>query len=285
MTFVSLNEVLPQARERQVAVPQFNINGFLWAETILEVAQIKGYEVIIGVTDRNVPRLGGYRLIKRVIQAMINEWGITVPVVLHLDHGQSVENCIDAIDAGFSSVMFDGSHKPLDENIRDTIKVYEYAHDRGVSVEGEIGAVGGTEDGITSGISHADPADCVTFIQETNVDALAAALGSVHGPYQGEPDLQFEVMNILKQMIEIPFVLHGASGIPEDQIIQTIQLGHAKINYNTELNQSWAHELRTRLTDDSSLYDPNELIPSSKEGLKKVIIEKFELLRSAQKVK
>lgn len=284
MTFVSLNEVLPQARKRKVAVPQFNINGFLWAETILEVAESTGYEVIIGVTDRNVARLGGYKYIHRVIQTMMEEWEITVPVVLHLDHGQSVESCKKAVDAGFSSVMFDGSHFSLSKNINETIKVCEYAQSKGVSVEGEIGAVGGTEDGITSGIAYADPAECVTFVQETGVDALAAALGSVHGPYQGEPNLQFDVMNILKQMLELPFVLHGASGIPDDQIRRTIQLAHAKINFNTELNQSWASALRREFEQDPTIYDPKELISSSKEGLKRIILEKFALLHSAQKV-
>lgn len=278
MAFVSLNQLLPKAREERYAIPQFNINGYLWAEAILEVAEKQQKPIIIGVTDKNVERLGGYNFIREMIFQMIDKWGIGVPIVLHLDHGKSIESCKKAIDAGFSSVMFDGSHLPLNENIKLTKEIVEYASEENVSVEGEIGGIGGSEDGVTSNILHADPVDCVKFHKETGVDALAAALGSVHGQYKGEPDLKFEVIQTIKESINVPLVLHGASGIPEDQLQKAIGLGHAKINFNTELNQCWAQATRKLLQEQPDLYDPKVVLGEQKKALKVIATNKIDLL-------
>jgi len=282
MVFVTLNDILYGAKSERYAVPQFNINSYLWAETILEVSQKHFSPVIIGVTDKNVERLGGYSFVKRMIELMVKEWEINTKIVLHLDHGQSVENCKKAIDAGFSSVMIDGSSLPLGKNMEVTKEVVEYAKSFHVSVEGEIGAVGGTEDGVTANIKYADPDECLKFVQSTKVDALAAALGSVHGPYVGEPDLKFEIMSILSETIEQPLVLHGASGISDRDIQKAIEYGHAKINFNTELNIAIAQTTRNLLSRNETIYDPKEIILNGKQALKKVINEKIELLNNGK---
>lgn len=280
MSLVTLKESLYEARKNNEAVPQFNINSYLWAECILEASAELESTVIIGVTDRNVKRLGGYSFIYKMIVSMIDEWKISVPIILHLDHGQTVENCKKAIDAGFSSVMFDGSSLTLEDNISRTKEVVKYAAAFNVSTEAEIGQIGGTEDGITSGICHANPIECKMLAEETKVDALAAALGSVHGKYVGSPNLRFDIMKELNAMIEQPLVLHGASGISNSDIKKAINLGHAKINYNTELNQSIAHSTRKLLTENKDLYDPAIILLNGKKALKKVIYEKVKLLRN-----
>jgi len=247
MEFVTLNDLLPQAKAGKFAIPQFNINGYLWIEAIIEEAVNQDKSVIIGVTDRNVTRLGGYEYIHDLIKLVYERYSPSSPLVLHLDHGQSVENCIKAIDAGFSSVMFDGSGLVFEENKVQTREIVKYAEDFNVSVEGELGSVGGVEDGITANVYYADPNQCFSFVEETGIDALAAALGSVHGEYIDEPNLQFGLMKKISSLTEIPLVLHGASGISEEDIRQVIDLGHAKINYNTEINQAVAQSLRELL--------------------------------------
>lgn len=174
--------------------------------------------VIAAASDRLVDYLGGFKTISAMVGALMEEMAITVPVVLHLDHGSSAERRRQAIDAGFSSVMIDGSHHPIDENIAMTKEVTAYAAKHGVSVEAEVGTVGGMEDGLVGGVRYADVAECERIVKETNIDALAAALGSVHGKYQGEPNLGFKEMEAISRMTDIPLVLHGASGIPQDQI-------------------------------------------------------------------
>lgn len=282
MNIVSLNEILPLAREKGIAVPQFNINGFQWIEAIVEVVEKNKLPVIIAVTDRNVDRLGGYRLIAKQIKMMIDERDIKSNVVIHLDHGQSVENCIKAIDAGFSSVMYDGSREALEINIQNSKKVTEYAHRYNVSVEGEIGKIGGKEDGISGKIVFADPQDCRRLVSESNLDALAPALGSVHGEYVGEPNLQFDIMNTINRLLEVPLVLHGASGISAKDLQKAINLGHAKINFNTELNKSWAKSLKNIFYKEPNIYDPAEILSLSKQGLIEVIENKMLICNNGQ---
>lgn len=166
-----------------------------------------------------------------------------------MDHGKTVDNCLRAIDAGFTSVMFDGSHGPIEDNIRDTRKVTAYAA-AGVSVEAEVGTVGGMEDGLIGGIQYADLNECIRIVEETGIDALAAALGSVHGKYAGEPKLGFDEMDAISRAVGIPLVLHGASGIPKHQLDRAIKLGHAKVNINTECVTAWSLQLRNTLTED-----------------------------------
>jgi 6-phospho-5-dehydro-2-deoxy-D-gluconate aldolase len=217
-----MKEILVKAKEEKYAVGQYNINSLQWIQAILQAAEEEQAPVIVAASDRLVDYLGGFKTISAMVRALVEEMNITVPVVLHLDHGSSFERCKEAIDAGFSSVMFDGSHSPIDENIAVTKKVVEYAHARGVSVEAEVGTVGGMEDGLFGNIVYADPQECLRLVQETGVDALAAALGSVHGQYKGEPKLGFEEMKVISNLTNVPLVLHGGSGIPNYQIQKAI---------------------------------------------------------------
>lgn len=275
MNIVSLNEVLPLAIEKGIAVPQFNINGFQWIDAIVEVIGKNKQPVIIAVTDRNVKRLGGYYFLVKVIKLVLQERDIESKVVIHLDHGQSVENCMKAIDAGFSSVMYDGSRETLEINIQNSKKVTKYAHKYNVSVEGEIGEIGGREDGIYGEIAFANPDDCKRLVFESNLDALAPALGSVHGEYVGEPNLQFDTMNTINRLLEVPLVLHGASGISTRDLKKAINLGHAKINFNTELNKNWTKSLRNFFYENPNVYDPAEILSLSKQGLVEMIENKM----------
>lgn len=208
---------------------------------------------------------------------------VTVPVALHLDHGSSVEVCKQYIDAGFSSVMFDHSHFPIDENIELTKEVVEYAHPKGVSVEAEVGTVGGTEDGVTGGINYADLNECVRMVKEAHIDALAAALGSVHGTYSGEPVLGFDEMLAISEATGAPLVLHGGSGIPEYQIKKAIERGHAKINVNTELQQQWTAAVRAKLNADAGVYDPRKIIKPGFDAIVKITKETMDIFGSTGK--
>lgn len=277
MNVVTLNELLPDARDKMIAVPQFNINGYQWIEAILNVVKETQDPVIIGVTDRNVERLGGYAYIVNLIKFMIKEKNINTLLVIHLDHGQDVENVKKAIEAGFSSVMFDGSHETLEINIKKTKEVVDFAQKYKVSVEGEIGGIGGIEDGIIGGIKYADPSECLKLVKDTQLDALAPALGSVHGVYVGEPDLQFQTMKEINDELNIPLVLHGASGLSIEDINKAMEYGHSKINFNTELNQAWANGLRSVLEEDANAYDPKILLNAGLQGIESEIKRKLDI--------
>ncbi|MGN7939155.1 MULTISPECIES: class II fructose-1,6-bisphosphate aldolase [Bacillaceae] len=272
---VSMKKMLTKAREGKYAIGQFNMNSFQWVEAILEAAQEEQAPVIVASSDRLVDYLGGFHLISTVVRQLVENKGITVPVALHLDHGTSVERCKEAIDAGYTSVMIDGSHFSIEENIAMTKEVVEYARPRGVSVEAEVGTVGGNEDGMIGGIQYADPVHCSRIVEETGIDALAAALGSVHGPYQGEPKLGFAEMKEIADLINIPLVLHGGSGIPLYQIQKTIELGHAKINVNTECLQAWTAAIRNVLENDQDIYDARSIMIPGKEAVKETVKAKI----------
>lgn len=280
---VSMKEMIEKAKEGKYAIGAFNINSFQWAEAILEAAQEENSPVIVSSSDRLVDYLGGFKTIAAMVNRIVEEKNITVPVALHLDHGMSVARCKEAIDAGYTSVMIDGSHHPIDENIIMTKEVVDYARPHGVSVEAEVGTVGGNEDGLIGGIQYADSAECVRIVKETGIDALAAALGSVHGPYQGEPKLGFAEMKEISQLTNIPLVLHGGSGIPEYQIQKSIELGHAKINVNTECLQAWTKAVREVLANDSHLYDPRAILTPGKEAVKATVKEKIREFKSSNK--
>ena len=218
MPLENMVDMLTKAKDGQYAVAQLNINNLEWTQAVLEAAQAENSPVILGVSEGAGKYMGGPEVVAAMVKALIETMEITVPVALHLDHGSSFETCKRAIDAGYSSVMIDGSHHPIDDNIAMTKKVVEYAHERGASVEGEIGTVGGTEDGVTAGINYADKEECKRIVDEAGIDALAAALGSVHGPYSGEPVLGFDEMKEISEYTNTPLVLHGGSGIPEEQV-------------------------------------------------------------------
>lgn len=267
--------MLEKAYKAQYAIPQFNMNGIIWLETILKTAQECKSPVIVGTTDRIVENLGGFRFIAESFQVLKEELNITVPTVLHLDHGQSTESCYKAIDAGYDSVMFDGSSLPIKENIKKTKDVVDYAHSHNVIVEAEVGSVGGTEDGMTSNLMYADLDECLQLVNGAGMDSLAPALGSVHGRYQGEPNLGFAEMEQLRESTGIPFVLHGASGISNTDLTKAIKLGHAKINYNTEVNIAWSNALREVLNNNPKLYSPMDILNPSKDAMADVIKDIF----------
>ncbi|WP_239253698.1 class II fructose-1,6-bisphosphate aldolase [Listeria ilorinensis] len=275
MAFVSMTHLLKEAQKNSYAVGQFNINGLIWAQAILRTAERLKSPVIIASSDRIVDYLGGFRTIVKMIDSLMKEMEITVPVVLHLDHGQTVERCMAAVDAGYSSVMYDGSHLPIEENIRNTKKVAEYAHAKFVSVEAEVGSVGGMEDGLVGGIKYADLNECVRLVKETGIDALAAALGSVHGKYQGEPVLGFDEMQAISRAVGIPLVLHGASGIPLEQLKRAIAYGHAKININTECNLAWREALQKTLEENPAIFEPRALLLPSIAAMEDIVAEKI----------
>ena len=280
---VPMKEMLEKAKKEKYAVGQFNINSFQWAEAMLEAAEEERSPIIVASSDRLVDYLGGFKTIAMMVNRIVEEKKITVPVALHLDHGKSVERCKEAIDAGYTSVMIDGSHYSIEENIAMTKQVTEYARIHGVTVEAEVGTVGGNEDGLIGGINYADPQECLRLVQETEIDALAAALGSVHGPYQGEPKLGFAEMKEISELTNVPLVLHGGSGIPLYQLHQAIELGHAKINVNTECLQAWTKAVRNVLENDKEVYDARAILTPGKEAVKETVKEKIREFKSSNK--
>lgn len=282
---VSTKEMLNKALKENYAVAHININSFQWIEAILDAAEEEQSPVIIASSNRLIDYLGGFKIIATMVNQTMERKNITVPVALHLDHSDNVESCKEAIDVGYSSVMIDGSHYPLEENIDITKQVVEYAHAHGVAVEGEIGTVGGNEDGMIGGINYADPQECLKLVTETNLDSLAAALGSVHGPYEGEPNLGFAEMEEIQNLIEIPLVLHGASGIPEDQIARAIKLGHSKINVNTACQQAWVKSTRDFLdkSGNEDTYDVKTILSLGRDAVQQVVQEKMREFKSSNK--
>ncbi len=264
---VSMTDMLNKALAEKYAVGQFNINNLEWTQAILEAAQEEKSPVILGVSEGAAKYMGGFTVVTAMVNALMEEMDITVPVALHLDHGSSFDKCKEAIDAGFSSVMIDHSHDPIEDNISFTKKVVEYAHANGVSVEAEIGTVGGEEDGVIGGVMYADKDECKRMVDEAGVDALAAALGSVHGDYEGEPVLGFDEMKEISELTGAPLVLHGGSGIPTHQIERAISLGHTKINVNTELQQVWTKRTREVIANNDKVYDPRKIIGPGKENI------------------
>lgn len=264
---VSMTDMLQKGLKGHYAIGQFNINNLEWTQAVLTAAQEEKSPVILGVSEGAAKYMGGFKVVAAMVEALMETMDITVPVALHLDHGSSLENCTAAIDAGFSSVMIDNSKFPIEENIAATKSVVEYAHSKGASVEAEVGSVGGTEDGVTGGVLYADAQECKRMVEEAGIDALAAALGSVHGDYDGEPVLGFDEMKEISELTGAPLVLHGGSGIPEFQIKKAIEYGHTKINVNTELQQVWAKKTREVIANNEKVYDPRKIIGPGKEDI------------------
>ena len=280
---VSMTEMLKKAKEGHYAVGQFNINNLEWTQAVLQAAVENNSPIILGVSEGAGKYMGGPVAVVVMVNGVLEAMDVKVPVALDLDHGSSVDVCKQYIDAGFSSVMFDHSHYPIDENIALTKEVVAYAHPKNVSVEAEVGTVGGTEDGVTGGIKYADLEECKRMVSEGQIDALAAALGSVHGTYAGEPVLGFDEMLAISEATGAPLVLHGGSGIPEFQIKKAIERGHAKINVNTELQQQWTAAVRAKLAADSEVYDPRKVIAPGKEAIVKTTKEIMDMFGSTGK--
>ena len=280
---VNMVEMLNKAKEGKYAVGQFNINNLEWTRRILETAQKNNAPVILGVSEGAAKYMGGFKTVVGMVKGLHEDLGITVPVAIHLDHGQSFENCKKALDAGFTSVMIDGSHHPIDENIAMTKQVVEYAHAIGASVEAEVGTVGGNEDGVIGGIKYADKDECVRLVNEAGVDCLAPALGSVHGPYKGEPVLGFVEMAVIKEATNKPLVLHGGTGIPDEKIQKAISCGTCKINVNTECQLAFHAEIQKVLAENPKAYDPRKFIGPASQAISKAVEEKMNVFGCVNK--
>ena len=287
MALVSAKQILIDARKGQYAVGAFNINNLEWTRAILETAQDMKSPVLLGVSEGAVKYMGGFKTVALIVEGLVGDLGITVPVALHLDHG-SYDGSFKAIEAGFTSVMFDGSHYDFEENLEKTKEVVKFAHEKGISVEAEVGSIGGEEDGIIGTGELADPQEC-KIIAETGIDFLAAGIGNIHGQYPANwKGLDFEVLAAIQDVTDgIPLVLHGGSGIDEAQIKKAISLGVAKINVNTELQLNFAAETRKYIEAGKDLegkgFDPRKLLAPGAEGIKAGVREKIELFGSANK--
>lgn len=280
---VNMNEMLIKAFKEKYAVPQFNINNLEWTKFILEECQQNNSPVILGVSEGAIKYFGGYKTVTAVVRSLIEELKITIPVALHLDHGSSVESCVKAIAAGFTSVMIDASNYPIEENVRITNEVVKIAKKYKISVEAEVGAVGGAEDGVANEIKFATIEECQELVKKTNVDCLAPALGSVHGLYKGEPKLNLARMMEISTILSIPLVLHGGTGIPDETIKESIKCGISKININTELQVVWALAVREFLVLYDKEYDPRKIINAGQSAIKKAVLDKIVLFGSYNK--
>ena len=274
MPLVSMTEMLSKAKAGGYAVGQFNINNLEFTQAILKAAQTEKSAVIVGVSEGAGKYMGGFKLVVAMVRALMDEYKVTVPVAIHLDHGSSFEKCVECLAAGFTSVMIDGSHFPLGDNILLTKKVVEIAHILGASVEAELGRIGGQEDDLhvtDADAAYAIPDECVRLTQETGVDALAPALGSVHGPYRGEPKLGFDRMKLIGQLLAVPLVLHGGTGIPAADVKRAISLGTAKVNVNTESQWVSAAKVREVLAADPHLYDPRKYLGPARDAIQTTV--------------
>lgn len=284
---VSAKEMLTKAKEGHYAVGQFNINNLEWTKAILQTAQELNSPVILGVSEGAGKYMCGYTTVVGMVNGMINELGITVPVALHLDHG-SYEGALKCIEAGFSSVMFDGSHYPIEENIAKTTELVKIAKEKGLSLEAEVGAIGGEEDGVVGAGECADPAEC-KMIADLGVTMLAAGIGNIHGKYpENWAGLSFETLAAVSEAVgDMPLVLHGGTGIPEDMIKKAISLGVSKINVNTECQLSFAAATRKYVEEGKDLigkgFDPRKLLAPGVEAIKATVKEKMELFGSVNK--
>jgi len=288
MPLVSMTEMLNTAKANKYAVGQFNINNLEYIQAVLQAAEEEKSPLIIGVSEGAARYCGGFKVVVAMTEALMEAYGTTVPVAIHLDHGSSFEKCAEAIQAGFTSVMIDGSHLPLQENIELTKKVVELAHIHGVSVEAELGRIGGQEDDLVvdeAEQAYAIPSECDELVRETKVDCFAPALGSVHGPYKGEPNLGFDRMEEVMNLTNLPLVLHGGTGIPTKDIQRAISLGTAKINVNTENQISQTKVVREVLNEKPDLYDPRKYLGPSRDAIKETVIGKMRIFGSSQQAK
>ena len=284
---VSAKEMLQKARDGKYAVGQFNINNLEWTKAILLTAQEQNSPVILGVSEGAGKYMTGFKTVSAMVKAMIEELNITVPVALHLDHG-TYEGCYKCIDAGFSSIMFDGSHYPIAENVEKTKELVKVCAEKGISLEAEVGSIGGEEDGVIGMGEVADPAECAK-IAALGIDFLAAGIGNIHGKYPANwKGLNFEALDKIHNATDnIPLVLHGGTGIPADMIRKAISLGVSKINVNTECQLSFADATRKYIEAGKDLqgkgFDPRKLLAPGAEAIKATVREKIELFGSANK--
>ena len=281
---VSATEMLKKAKAGHYAVGQFNINDLEWTKAVLTAAEELRSPVILGVSEGAGKYMAGYRTVVGMVNGMIKEMDISVPVALHLDHG-SYEGCLKCIDAGFSSVMFDGSHYPIEENIEKTTELVKLCHGKGLSIEAEVGSIGGEEDGVVGMGECADPKEC-KMIADLGIDFLAAGIGNIHGKYPANwKGLSFETLAAVQERTgELPLVLHGGTGIPDDMIKKAIDLGVSKINVNTECQLVFAEATRKYIEAGKDLegkgYDPRKLLKPGADAIVEKVKEKMILFGS-----
>ena len=284
---VSAAEMLKKAKAGHYAVGQFNINNLEWTKAILQTAQECNSPVILGVSEGAGKYMGGYKAVVGMVNGLLEEMNITVPVALHLDHG-SYDHCYKCIEAGFSSVMFDGSHYPIEENVAKTKELVAVCHEKGLSIEAEVGSIGGEEDGVIGAGECADPKEC-KMIADLGIDFLAAGIGNIHGKYPANwAGLNFDVLAAISEKVgDMPLVLHGGTGIPEEMIKKAISLGVSKINVNTECQLSFAAATRAYVEAGKDLsgkgFDPRKLLAPGFEAIKATVKEKMELFGSVNK--
>lgn len=284
---VSATEMLKKAKEGHYAVGHFNINNLEWTKSILLTAQELNSPVILGVSEGAGKYMTGFKTVAAMVKAMDEELGITVPVALHLDHG-TYEGCYKCIKAGFTSIMFDGSHYPIEENVAKTKELVNVAHALGLSIEAEVGAIGGEEDGVIGAGECADPNEC-KMIADLGVDMLAAGIGNIHGKYPANwAGLSFETLDAVQQKTgAMPLVLHGGTGIPDDMIKKAISLGVSKINVNTECQLVFQEATRKYIEEGKDLqgkgFDPRKLLAPGAQAICDKVKEKMELFGSVNK--
>lgn len=284
---VSATEMLQKAKAGHYAVGQFNINNLEWTHAVLVAAEESKSPVILGVSEGAGKYMTGYKTVVGMVKGMLEELNITVPVAIHLDHG-SFDGCMKCIEAGFSSVMFDGSHYPIDENVAKTKELVELCHSKGISIEAEVGSIGGEEDGVVGAGECADPKEC-KMIADLGVDFLAAGIGNIHGKYPANwKGLSFETLAAVQEVTgELPLVLHGGTGIPDEMIKKAIDLGVAKINVNTECQLAFAAATRKYVEAGKDLegkgFDPRKLLKPGYEAIIATVKEKMELFGSVGK--
>lgn len=284
---VSAKEMLNKAREGKYAVGQFNINNLEWTKAILLTAEELKSPVILGVSEGAGKYMTGFKTVSAMVKAMVEELNITVPVALHLDHG-SYEGSLKCIEAGFSSIMFDGSHYPIAENVEKTTELVKLCGEKGISLEAEVGSIGGEEDGVVGMGECADPKEC-KMVADLGIDFLAAGIGNIHGKYpENWAGLSFETLDAIQQLTgDMPLVLHGGTGIPADMIKKAIDLGVSKINVNTECQISFAEATRKYIEEGKDQqgkgFDPRKLLAPGFEAIKATVKEKMELFGSIDK--
>lgn len=284
---VSAKEMLIKAKKGKYAVGQFNINNLEWTKAVLQSSQENNSPVILGVSEGAAKYMGGFKTVTEMVKAMLDELKITVPVALHLDHG-SYDGSHKAIEAGFSSIMFDGSHYPISENLEKTKEFLKIAREKGLSLEAEVGSIGGEEDGVVGTGELADPQEC-KLIADLGVDILAAGIGNIHGQYPANwPGLDFKVLrNIVDTIGDMPLVLHGGTGIPENMIKEAISLGVVKINVNTECQLAFTKATREYFENNKDKeakgFDPRKVLAPGVQAIKDTVKEKMELFGSVNK--
>lgn len=278
---MNVRDILNKAKNQKYAIPQFNINNLEWAKYILEVCEEEKSPVFLGVSSGAAKYMGGFNTVVGMVNGLKKDLNITVPVMLHLDHATTYDLCKNAVDAGFDSIMFDGSKLPYEENIKITNEVKNYLN--GQLLEAEIGKIGGEEDGIANEVYFTSVSEAEDFVSKTNIDMLAPALGSVHGIYKGEPDIKIDIMKQISQNTNMPLVLHGGSGIPEDTLKSAVASGICKANFNTELQLGWHDDVLKFIRENENVYDPRKVISSGEKGLKDVAREYIRILGSKGK--